>query len=256
MKDIKRGFTLIELMVVISVISLLSSVVLASFQAARVSARDSQRVSNLHQLDLAVNMYKGDHNDSVPNFSGSCSASHLSDAVNCVANSSGGNNWTAFSGELQPYIAKLPSSLNGIDYIYLPPAAMGAGATDSSYQLSVKLEKTGSLVGYTTNTNSTIITPPVITFSATGNGTLASAGTYCAGSIGGVAGWRLPSSIELKSAIRANFGFNGVTPINYGFIANKRYWGNDYTVDWGGFEAFIDQTSNPNQPADVKCIKP
>ena len=45
-----KGFTLIELLLVISIIGLLSSIVFTSLLAARQTARDSKRVSDLHQL--------------------------------------------------------------------------------------------------------------------------------------------------------------------------------------------------------------
>jgi prepilin-type N-terminal cleavage/methylation domain-containing protein len=53
----KKGFTLIELLVVIAIIGLLSSVVLASLNTARSKARSAKRVSDLHQMVLALEMY-------------------------------------------------------------------------------------------------------------------------------------------------------------------------------------------------------
>lgn len=52
-----KGFTLIELLVVISIISLLSSVVLASLNSARAKARDTRRLSDMHQMQVALDMY-------------------------------------------------------------------------------------------------------------------------------------------------------------------------------------------------------
>lgn len=56
------GFTLIELLVVVAIISLLSSVVLASFNSARAKARDSKRFADLHQLQIALNLYYNSNN--------------------------------------------------------------------------------------------------------------------------------------------------------------------------------------------------
>lgn len=55
MKD--RGFTLIELLVVIAIIGILSSVVLASLNSARQKGRDARRVSDIKQLQLALELY-------------------------------------------------------------------------------------------------------------------------------------------------------------------------------------------------------
>ena len=56
-----KGFTLIELMVVISIIALLSSVTYASLSATRVSARNVARAQQTHQLNTAIKLYQLDH---------------------------------------------------------------------------------------------------------------------------------------------------------------------------------------------------
>lgn len=65
----KKAFTLIELLVVVAIISLLSSIVMASLNSARVKARDAKRKADLHQLRSALELsfnnrgyYPGDGN--------------------------------------------------------------------------------------------------------------------------------------------------------------------------------------------------
>jgi len=53
----KKGFTLIELLVVIAVIGILSTVVLVSLAGVREDARDSRRMSDLNQINLAMELY-------------------------------------------------------------------------------------------------------------------------------------------------------------------------------------------------------
>lgn len=65
MKKIKkvsfnRGFTLIEILVVISIIVILGSVVLVSMNDMRVKARDVQRVANINQIANAIALYQID----------------------------------------------------------------------------------------------------------------------------------------------------------------------------------------------------
>jgi len=57
-----KGFTLIELLVVISIISLLSSIVLASLNNARAKARDAKRISDLHQVQIALELFYNQYN--------------------------------------------------------------------------------------------------------------------------------------------------------------------------------------------------
>jgi type II secretion system protein G len=53
----KQGFTLIELLVVIAIIGILSSVVLASLNTARQKARDAKRISDVKNIQLALELY-------------------------------------------------------------------------------------------------------------------------------------------------------------------------------------------------------
>lgn len=65
MNRLSRGFTLIELLVVIAIIGILSSVVLASLNSARLKGRDARRISDIKQLQLALELYY-DANQSYP----------------------------------------------------------------------------------------------------------------------------------------------------------------------------------------------
>jgi general secretion pathway protein G len=57
---IEKAFTLIELLVVIAIIGSLSALFLPNFMAARERARDSQRKSDLRQIQKAFELYKQD----------------------------------------------------------------------------------------------------------------------------------------------------------------------------------------------------
>jgi len=53
----QKGFTLIELLVVIAIIGLLSTLAVVSLNNARERARDSKRISDVKQMQTALEMY-------------------------------------------------------------------------------------------------------------------------------------------------------------------------------------------------------
>lgn len=59
-KNIYHGFTLIEVLVVISVISLLGSIVIASTNIAKAKGRDARKQADTHSVEVALNGYYND----------------------------------------------------------------------------------------------------------------------------------------------------------------------------------------------------
>lgn len=62
----RRGFTLIELLVVMAIIALLIALLLPAIQNARESARRTQCLSNLHNIQVALHDYMNSHNGAFP----------------------------------------------------------------------------------------------------------------------------------------------------------------------------------------------
>jgi len=126
-KNSVKGFTLIELLVVIAIIGILSSVVLASLNSARKKGRDARRVSDIKQIQLALEL----HFDA--------------------------NSATGYPTTLSPlvplYIPVIPKDPSTqADYPY---AALGSGTSCTSYHLGATLEESSNIALPGVNANST-----------------------------------------------------------------------------------------------------
>lgn len=58
----KYGFTLVELLVVVAIIGLLTTMVVISIQRVKAKARDAQRVSDINSIATALTLYHNDFN--------------------------------------------------------------------------------------------------------------------------------------------------------------------------------------------------
>ena len=124
----QEGFTLIELLVVISIIGLLATIVLVSLNSAREKARDASRKADLHQIQLALQLYYDD-NDVYPGENW-CDSSVGSCGSSCPC---GDNNWASNSGIYTTlvgggYIQNLPvdpSNSSSYFYDYEPDCNQG-----------------------------------------------------------------------------------------------------------------------------------
>lgn len=129
MKMQRKGFTLIELLVVIAIIGLLSTLAVVALGNARTKARDAKRMSDLKQVQTALELYYTDVN-SYPAGSGVLLGSA---AAACLNQASG---WTT-TGCPNPYMGTVPlDPTNSGVYVYTYTAA------SSSYSVTAHLEGT------------------------------------------------------------------------------------------------------------------
>ena len=63
---ISRGFTLLEILVVVAIISILAGILLPAITKAKQKAVKTACSSNLHQIGMAISMYKDANSDKYP----------------------------------------------------------------------------------------------------------------------------------------------------------------------------------------------
>ena len=129
-----RGFTIIELLVVISILAILTGLLLPVLQRARLKGLDTHCMSNLRQLSLAGQMYWDDNN---------------SQAFSYRGNSLNGGNtyWFGWLGRGDEGKRRFDIS-KGVLYKYLKNSSIQTCARLDYINDEFKLKATGAAYGY------------------------------------------------------------------------------------------------------------
>tara|TARA_B100000678_G_C18005389_1_gene420546 strand:+ start:141 stop:641 length:501 start_codon:yes stop_codon:yes gene_type:complete len=62
----QTGFTIVELLIVIVVIAILAAITIVAYNGIQERARDTQRLTDLSNIEKAIRLYAADHNDQFP----------------------------------------------------------------------------------------------------------------------------------------------------------------------------------------------
>ena len=134
---LQKGFTLIEILVVIAIIGILSSVGLTAYTATQRNSRDARRKTDLETLRQTLELYKST-NSVYPN-NPALSGLYSSEGSVKSALTGNGSGGPFISGSSYP---KDPEVSSGNHYTYLGPDRSGTG----KYLVCAHLES-GGIVG-------------------------------------------------------------------------------------------------------------
>lgn len=96
-----RGFTIVELLIVIVVIGILAAITIVAYNGVQQRARDAQRQSDIQTIAKALEMYYID-NGAYPDGNGSTT-------INGSWSTTADSSWQNLATALKPYISNLPS---------------------------------------------------------------------------------------------------------------------------------------------------
>jgi len=115
----KKGFTIIELLVVVAIIALLASVVLVSLGTVRTKAKDAKVSSEFHSIQLALESYNANHggypNPNYENPSAPSDNLYCIGATDCIM---AGYEVTTKFPDIDDTVAKLNSNLAAVSAIF------------------------------------------------------------------------------------------------------------------------------------------
>lgn len=126
----KRGFTLVEILIVVVILGILAAIVIPQFTQASTEAKTNSLASDLQTLRSQIELYKVQHNaDAAP-----LMASFESQMIYCT-NAAGANAGTpskvrdpANGFSFGPYLERVPENpFNGLSNLAAVPAAAGVG---------------------------------------------------------------------------------------------------------------------------------
>lgn len=134
-----KGFTLVELLVVIAIIGLLSTLAVVALGSARSRARDARRISDIKQIQTALELYHADQgvypieNPTAITLGASGSTDTLTE--NGFENAASPTGSVTYMGQV-PANFDSPASIADYDYV--------SDATGTTYTITFELEGTVS----------------------------------------------------------------------------------------------------------------
>ncbi|NCB21014.1 MAG: prepilin-type N-terminal cleavage/methylation domain-containing protein [Clostridia bacterium] len=121
MKNRSKGFTLIELLVVIAIIGILSTLSVVALNSARARARDAKRISDIRQIQTALEMFYS-ANNKYPTSTAALVSDGLLTAIPKAPVPADGD-----CADDNPYVYAMTGTSGGADNAYTLKYCLGSG---------------------------------------------------------------------------------------------------------------------------------
>jgi prepilin-type N-terminal cleavage/methylation domain-containing protein len=139
--NMKRGFTLVELLVTITIVSILASIGLNTYSSAQKKSRDAKRKAHLKQLTDAFESYYNDHEEYPNDSSGNIMGCGTDAEEECTYGASVFSNTSSEPDTI--YMIQMPADPSvGMTYYYEAFSVVGKQA---KYQIYARLENANDI---------------------------------------------------------------------------------------------------------------
>ena len=119
----RRGFTLVEILIVVVILGVLAAIVIPEFSGASTEAKDAALASNLRTMRSQLELYKTQHNEGLPGAGGATLVQALTDKTDVAGD---------VGADYGPYMKKIPANPFN-DLATVEEEAGAAGAGDGSH---------------------------------------------------------------------------------------------------------------------------
>jgi len=127
----KRGFTLVEILIVVVILGILAAIVIPQFTQASTEAKLNSLASNLQSIRSQVELYKVQHNDAVPEPEDGGATWNRMTQTTDIDGAASGTKVRDDTNKYGPYLERVPNNpFNDLNAILVVADSDGVAADD------------------------------------------------------------------------------------------------------------------------------